>query len=58
MSAEQMRTIGIGAALGIIVGVVIGAATDNTGLWVALGLVFGAGLASAIGAALQRMRSG
>ena len=38
--------------LGIIIGTVIGALTDNVGLWIALGLVFGA----AIAASLPRLR--
>ena len=40
-------------AVGIIIGVVIGVLTDNVGLWIALGLVFG----TAIGATLERRRS-
>ncbi len=33
--------------MGIIVGVVIGYLTDNVGLWIALGLVFGAAIEAA-----------
>jgi hypothetical protein len=33
--------------LGIVLGVAIGAATDNMGLWVAMGVIFGAVFAAA-----------
>lgn len=38
---ERNRKTGTSVGIGIIVGVVIGALTDNYGLWIALGLVFG-----------------
>jgi len=37
------KWVGVGADLGLLIGVVIGVLTDNVGLWLALGLVFGAG---------------
>ena len=47
------QSLAMGAGLGIIIGTVIGALTDNVGLWIALGLVFGAGIGLAIGKARQ-----
>ncbi len=41
------KWVGSGAGLGMLIGVVIGVLTDNVGLWLALGLVFGAGGGSA-----------
>ena len=40
---KQSKSIG----LGLVVGIVFGAATDNIGLGIALGLVFGAGISTA-----------
>ena len=40
MKKENDLTKSIG--IGMIIGVAIGAATDNIGLWISLGLVFGA----------------
>jgi hypothetical protein len=40
MKKENNYTKSIG--IGMIIGVVIGIATDNIGLWLSLGLVFGA----------------
>ena len=37
----RQSVIGIGLTLGIIVGIVIGSATDNMGLWIAMGTVIG-----------------
>ena len=34
--------MGVGTGLGLLIGVVIGVLTDNIGLWLALGLGFGA----------------
>ncbi len=47
---RNLRLIGFGAAIGIIVGTVIFAVTEQPA-WLAVGLVFGA----AIGAAAQRL---
>jgi hypothetical protein len=33
-----------GAGIGLIAGVIIGSITNNVGLWIALGLCFGAGI--------------
>lgn len=58
MSTEQLRIIGIGVALGISIGVVIGAGTDNVGLWVALGVTFGAAGGVVVATVLQNRRGG
>lgn len=47
------KTTSRGTGIGIIVGVVIGFLTDNYGLWIALGLVFG----TSIGATIERRRN-
>ena len=36
--------ISIGAGIGLLAGIIIGSVTDNIGLWIALGLCFGAGI--------------
>ncbi len=36
--------ISIGAGIGLIAGIVIGNSTNNIGLWISLGLCFGAGI--------------
>ncbi len=46
MSDEHHRT-GTGAALGMTFGIVIGAATDNVGAWLAIGLALGAAFGAA-----------
>ena len=33
-----------GAGIGLIAGIIIGSITNNVGLWIALGLCFGAGI--------------
>ena len=38
----------IGAGIGLLAGIIIGSATDNVGLWIALGLCFGAGIGSVL----------
>jgi hypothetical protein len=38
--------ISLGAGIGLIAGIIIGSATNNIGLWIALGLCFGAGIGS------------
>ena len=35
----------IGAGIGLIAGIIIGSITNNVGLWIALGLCFGSGIA-------------
>jgi len=40
--------ISLGAGIGLLAGVVIGSITDNIGLWIALGLCFGAGVGSVL----------
>ena len=39
----------LGAGIGLIAGIIIGNATDNVGLWIALGLCFGAGIGEVLG---------
>ena len=36
--------ISLGAGIGLLAGIIIGSATDNVGLWIPLGLCFGAGI--------------
>ena len=38
----------IGAGIGLIAGIIIGSATNNVGLWIALGLCFGAGIGTVL----------
>jgi len=40
--------IAIGAGIGLLAGVIIGSVTDNVGLWIALGLCFGAGIGNVL----------
>lgn len=40
--------ISLGAGIGLIAGVIIGSVTNNVGLWIALGLCFGAGIATVL----------
>ena len=40
--------ISIGAGIGLLAGIIIGSATDNVGLWIALGLCFGAGIGTTL----------
>ena len=44
---EKMAENGI--AIGLIFGVIVGAATDNMGLWLCLGIVFGVSVFSQYG---------
>tara|TARA_X000000368_G_C22936884_1_gene670299 strand:- start:165 stop:332 length:168 start_codon:yes stop_codon:yes gene_type:complete len=41
--------LALGAGIGLVAGVVIGSITDNIGLWISLGLCFGAGVGLALG---------
>ena len=34
----------LGAGIGLITGIIIGSVTNNIGLWITLGLCFGAGI--------------
>ena len=43
---ESNTSIGLGT--GLLAGIIIGSATDNVGLWIALGLCFGAGIGSVL----------
>ena len=45
--------MGVAVAMGVVIGSVIGAASDNLGLWIAVGVAAGA----AIGAAATKRRS-
>ena len=38
----------IGGGIGLLAGIIIGSATENVGLWIALGLCFGAGIGSVL----------
>lgn len=40
--SDEHHGAGTGAALGMVFGIVIGAATDNVGAWLAIGLALGA----------------
>jgi len=40
--------ISIGAGIGLIAGIIIGSGTNNVGLWIALGLCFGAGIGTVL----------
>ena len=54
MDRKYLRIVGIGAAMGLMIGTVIGAATDNVGVWLVIGFIFGA----AIGATVGRILAG
>lgn len=36
--------ISMGAGIGLLAGIIIGSASENIGLWISLGLCFGAGI--------------
>ena len=40
--------ISLGAGIGLLAGIIIGSATDNVGLWIPLGLCFGAGIGTVL----------
>tara|TARA_B100000003_G_scaffold207483_1_gene225156 strand:+ start:1787 stop:1957 length:171 start_codon:yes stop_codon:yes gene_type:complete len=46
---NKNSSLALGAGMGLLVGVVIGAITDNIGLWIPLGLCLGAGVGLALG---------
>ena len=41
-------SISTGSGIGLLAGVIIGSSIDNVGLWIALGLCFGAGVGSVL----------
>ena len=41
---KHQKEQGAGMVIGIAIGTAIGIATDNLGVWIAIGLVFGAGI--------------
>jgi hypothetical protein len=41
---EKLNKKGSGMAIGMLMGVAIGASTDNLGMWMAIGIAIGAGL--------------
>ena len=40
--------ISMGAGIGLLAGIMIGSITNNIGLWIALGLCFGAGIGTVL----------
>ena len=40
--------ISLGTGIGLVAGVIIGSITNNVGLWITLGLCFGAGIATGL----------
>ena len=44
---KESKTV-IGAGIGLLAGIIIGSVTDNVGLWIALGLCFGAGIGNVL----------
>ena len=40
--------ISIGAGIGLLAGIIIGSASENIGLWISLGLCFGAGIGTVL----------
>ena len=44
----EKSKISIGAGIGLVVGVIIVSVTDNIGLWISLGLCFGAGIGTVL----------
>ena len=48
ISNMKESKISLGAGIGLLAGVIIGNATDNIGLWIALCLCFGAGIGTAL----------
>ena len=45
VNTQKDSIVSIGAGIGLLVGIITGSATNNIGLWIALGLCFGAGIA-------------
>ena len=44
----EKSKISIGAGIGLLVGVIIGSATNNIGLWISLSLCIGAGIGTVL----------
>lgn len=44
----EKTKISLGAGIGLLAGVIIGSATGNIGLWIALGLCIGAGIGTVL----------
>ena len=44
----EKSKISIGAGFGLLLGIIIGSVTDNIGLWISLGLCFGAGIGTVL----------
>ena len=44
----ENQKISMRAGIGLVVGVIIGSVTDNIGLWISLGLCFGAGIGTVL----------
>ena len=40
--------ISMGAGIGLLAGIIIGSASENIGLWISLGLCFGAGIGTVL----------
>ena len=40
--------ISIGAGIGLLAGIIIGSASENIGLWISLGICFGAGIGTVL----------
>ena len=38
----------LGAGIGLLAGIIIGSASENIGLWISLGLCFGAGIGTVL----------
>ena len=51
LQPNQGNYIGLGTAIGVWAGTAIGIATDNLGLWVAIGAALGVALGFAFGSA-------
>ena len=45
---NRLQIIGISFVAGLIIGIVVGAVTDNMGLWIAIGTVIGIVVGAAI----------
>ncbi|MCH7698121.1 MAG: hypothetical protein IH865_04190 [Chloroflexi bacterium] len=58
MDRKYVRIVGIGAAMGLMIGTVIGAATDNVGVWLVVGFIFGAAIGATIGRILATYSNG
>lgn len=57
MSDKKIMNKGRGMALGLALGAAIGVATDNFGLWLALGVVFGSAFEARIASSKKEEES-